>query len=238
MNWEFDLVGILDADDPAVRGNTDMVLINVAYFDEARQIGRGKTGWYIVRVADSAQARADLGLDRRPVHELARRDQDPAREGVRARLRQADRRHRRPGHAHPDRGVLHDPDPHRQHHGPVHPRAHSGAGDPEDARLLGRQGHRARARGGGAAAGPGRRHRHGRGGRPPCPRSTAPPAAASRRSSSGSTPGSSPPRSRPCVALCIGLPPALRASRLQDRRRAGRPLARCARWLRSRRSRS
>ncbi len=58
MSWEFDLVGILDADDPAVRGNTDMVLINVAYFDEARQVGRGKTGWYIVRVADSAQARA------------------------------------------------------------------------------------------------------------------------------------------------------------------------------------
>jgi putative ABC transport system permease protein len=58
MNWEFDLVGIIDADDPAVRGNTDMVLINVAYFDEARQIGRGKTGWYVVRVADSTQARA------------------------------------------------------------------------------------------------------------------------------------------------------------------------------------
>lgn len=58
LNWEFDLVGILDADDPAVRGNTDMVLINVAYFDEARQSGRGKTGWYIVRVADSTQARA------------------------------------------------------------------------------------------------------------------------------------------------------------------------------------
>jgi len=58
MNWEFDLVGIIDAEDPAVRGNTDMVLINVAYFDEARQIGRGKTGWYIVRVADSGQARS------------------------------------------------------------------------------------------------------------------------------------------------------------------------------------
>ena len=58
MNWEFDLVGIIDADDPAVRGNTDMVLINVAYFDEARQIGRGKTGWYIVRVADSTQTRS------------------------------------------------------------------------------------------------------------------------------------------------------------------------------------
>jgi len=58
MNWEFDLVGIIDAEDPAVRGNTDMVLINVAYFDEARQIGRGKTGWYIVRVADSTEARS------------------------------------------------------------------------------------------------------------------------------------------------------------------------------------
>lgn len=58
LDWEFDLVGVLDAEDPAVRGNTDVVLINVAYFDEARQFGRGKTGWYIVRVADSEQARA------------------------------------------------------------------------------------------------------------------------------------------------------------------------------------
>jgi putative ABC transport system permease protein len=58
LNWEFDLVGIVDADDPAVQGNTDMVLINVAHFDEARQIGRGRTGWYIIRVADASQARA------------------------------------------------------------------------------------------------------------------------------------------------------------------------------------
>ena len=57
LNWEFDLVGVFDAEDPAVRGNTDVVLINVAYFDEARQFGRGKTGWYIVRVADSEQAK-------------------------------------------------------------------------------------------------------------------------------------------------------------------------------------
>jgi len=64
MSWEFDLVGTIDADDPAVRGNTDMVLINVAYFDEARQSGRGKTGWYIVRIADSGQARAiSAGID-------------------------------------------------------------------------------------------------------------------------------------------------------------------------------
>jgi putative ABC transport system permease protein len=58
LNWQFDLVGVLDAEDPAVRGNTDVVLINVAYFDEARQNNRGKTGWYIVRVADSSQAKA------------------------------------------------------------------------------------------------------------------------------------------------------------------------------------
>jgi putative ABC transport system permease protein len=58
LHWEFDLVGLLDADDPAIRGNTDMVLINVAYFDEARQFGKGKTGWYIVRIDDSGQARS------------------------------------------------------------------------------------------------------------------------------------------------------------------------------------
>jgi putative ABC transport system permease protein len=58
MNWEFDLVGVFDAEDPAVRGNTDMVLINVAHFDEARLTGKGTAGWYIERIADPAQARA------------------------------------------------------------------------------------------------------------------------------------------------------------------------------------
>lgn len=57
LNWEFDLVGILDAKDPTLRGNTDVVLINVAYFDEARQSGKGKTGWYIVRIDDATRAR-------------------------------------------------------------------------------------------------------------------------------------------------------------------------------------
>jgi len=58
MSWEFDLVGIIDADDPAVRRNTDIVLINAKYFDEARLVGKGRTGWYIERIADPAQARA------------------------------------------------------------------------------------------------------------------------------------------------------------------------------------
>jgi putative ABC transport system permease protein len=65
LHWEFDLVGIIDAEDPAVRGNTDVVLINVAHFDEARQSGKGKTGWYIVRIADSEQARSiSASIDR------------------------------------------------------------------------------------------------------------------------------------------------------------------------------
>jgi putative ABC transport system permease protein len=58
LDWEFELVGVIDAEDPAVRGNTDVVLINVAYFDEARQSGTGKTGWYVIRVEDSGQAKA------------------------------------------------------------------------------------------------------------------------------------------------------------------------------------
>ena len=58
MAWEFELVGLIDAEDPTVRGNTDVVLINAAYFDEARLSNKGRTGWYIERVADPAQARA------------------------------------------------------------------------------------------------------------------------------------------------------------------------------------
>ena len=66
LAWEFDLVGVLDADDPAVRANTDIVLINVAHFDEARAVGRGKTGWYVVRVAEAEQARTvSAEIDRR-----------------------------------------------------------------------------------------------------------------------------------------------------------------------------
>jgi putative ABC transport system permease protein len=57
LAWEFDLVGVIDADDPAQVGNTDMVLINAAHFDEARKFGKGKTGWYIVRIADAGRAR-------------------------------------------------------------------------------------------------------------------------------------------------------------------------------------
>ena len=56
MHWEFDLVGILDADDPVVRSNADVVWINVAGFDEARQTAKGTVAWYVVRLSDPRQA--------------------------------------------------------------------------------------------------------------------------------------------------------------------------------------
>lgn len=57
LDWEFDLVGILDAKDPAQLGNTDMVLIGHEYFDESRRMGKGSTGWYIIRIDDAKRAR-------------------------------------------------------------------------------------------------------------------------------------------------------------------------------------
>ena len=57
MTWEFELVGFIDAEDPAVKGNTDLVLIDAAHFDEARMANKGRTGWYIERIADPEQAR-------------------------------------------------------------------------------------------------------------------------------------------------------------------------------------
>jgi putative ABC transport system permease protein len=57
LNWEFDLVGIIDSKDPAIRGNTDMVMINNDYFDEARAAEKGTIGWYIVRIGDAGRAR-------------------------------------------------------------------------------------------------------------------------------------------------------------------------------------
>jgi putative ABC transport system permease protein len=60
-SWEFELVGILDADDPTVRGNTDVVWINAAYFNEGRMTGKDKTGWYVIRIDDAQRARSIAG---------------------------------------------------------------------------------------------------------------------------------------------------------------------------------
>ncbi len=53
--WEFDLVGIFDTADPSARGQFEMMLFNHEYFDEARAFGQGIVGWYIVRTVDPAR---------------------------------------------------------------------------------------------------------------------------------------------------------------------------------------
>ena len=53
-NWEFELVGIYDADDPAV--DTTGFFFRHDYFDEMRTFGQGLVGWYLIRVADPARS--------------------------------------------------------------------------------------------------------------------------------------------------------------------------------------
>jgi putative ABC transport system permease protein len=45
--WTFDLVGIFDNPDPAVRGQIEMMLFNHEYFEENKQFAKGMVGWYI-----------------------------------------------------------------------------------------------------------------------------------------------------------------------------------------------
>jgi putative ABC transport system permease protein len=54
QTWEFDLEGIFSTDDP--RGGTGYMLFHYDYFEEARAFGKGTVGWYILRIADGANA--------------------------------------------------------------------------------------------------------------------------------------------------------------------------------------
>jgi putative ABC transport system permease protein len=55
-NWEFDLVGIFDTKNPKDRTAFEMMLFHHDYFDEARQFGKGTIGWMVVKIDDPAQA--------------------------------------------------------------------------------------------------------------------------------------------------------------------------------------
>jgi putative ABC transport system permease protein len=52
--WEFELVGTYTG--PAEGMTPSEFLFNYDYFDEARQFGQGKVGWFVVRVTDPAKA--------------------------------------------------------------------------------------------------------------------------------------------------------------------------------------
>jgi putative ABC transport system permease protein len=52
--WDFVVDGIFDNRDKS--GDTNSMLFHYDYFDEARTIGKGTIGWYIVRIADPNRA--------------------------------------------------------------------------------------------------------------------------------------------------------------------------------------
>lgn len=50
--WEWKLVGIFDGRDREWQDRTNLMYLNYGYFDEARSIGKGLAGVFVVRVAD------------------------------------------------------------------------------------------------------------------------------------------------------------------------------------------
>lgn len=63
--WTFDLVGIYHADRPELQGIERQMLFHYDYVDEGRMQDRGTVGWYIVRVADPSESdRVALAIDR------------------------------------------------------------------------------------------------------------------------------------------------------------------------------
>lgn len=49
-NWTFDIVGIYDGKDEQWQRQTNTVMINFGYFDEANQFGKGRAGIYVLKL--------------------------------------------------------------------------------------------------------------------------------------------------------------------------------------------
>ena len=63
--WEFDLVGIFDCKDGATRAQHEYLLFHHESFEEARAFGQGSVGWFIERTEDPAQnAAVSLAIDK------------------------------------------------------------------------------------------------------------------------------------------------------------------------------
>ena len=56
--WAFDLVGIYDGKDDATKRLASTVYINHDYFDEANLFGKGRTNFFLLKLADGNQAEA------------------------------------------------------------------------------------------------------------------------------------------------------------------------------------
>jgi len=57
-SWAFDLVGIFDGKDEDWRKQSAQVFINHDYFDEANQFGKGRTNFFILKLATGANPEA------------------------------------------------------------------------------------------------------------------------------------------------------------------------------------
>jgi putative ABC transport system permease protein len=57
-SWVFDLVGIYDGKDENWRKQTQSVFINHDYFDEANLFGKGRTNFFILKLAEGANGEA------------------------------------------------------------------------------------------------------------------------------------------------------------------------------------
>jgi putative ABC transport system permease protein len=63
--WEFDLVGIFDCKDGATRAQHEYLMFHNEYFEEARAFGQGRVGWFISRTEDpSRNAEIALAIDK------------------------------------------------------------------------------------------------------------------------------------------------------------------------------
>ena len=54
--WDFDLVGIFDTKDSATRAQHEYLLFHHEYFEQGRQFGQGTVGWFITTVTDPSKA--------------------------------------------------------------------------------------------------------------------------------------------------------------------------------------
>jgi putative ABC transport system permease protein len=54
QTWEFDIVGIYDGKDKGT--DTTPIFFGYDYFDEGRSWGKGRVGWYTIRIKDPSQA--------------------------------------------------------------------------------------------------------------------------------------------------------------------------------------
>lgn len=59
LDWTFDIVGSFDVKDPTEAGaQASSLLFHYEYFDEGRSFGKGDVGWFEVRVGDASQSAA------------------------------------------------------------------------------------------------------------------------------------------------------------------------------------